>query len=70
MIIEVLYQPRYGKNLFYPVSNDAKTLCELTRTVTLTMAQLATCKKAGWDISIKAASTPLDHIFEQLEEWK
>jgi len=54
MIIEVEVKQKYGKPRFYPISSYAKLLTELMGKPTLTTEHLAKCRKAGFQISIKA----------------
>jgi hypothetical protein len=52
--LEVLVKKVYGNERFYPVSNDAKMVCELMKTTTLTRDQLRFCKDGGWRVTVKS----------------
>lgn len=64
MIIEVEIQQKYGKPRFYPISDDAKTLTDLLDRPTLTKEHLSKCKKAGWEVSIKAPAYRIEDFIE------
>lgn len=53
MKIVVSYKKIYGKDLFYPVSDDAKFLAELTGRPTILKRQLNLCVKKGWEVLIE-----------------
>ena len=50
--IGVTYRSAYGHRRFYPKSDDAKILCELLGSKTLTERELRICKEGGWDVEI------------------
>jgi len=50
--IEVMFRKVYGNRRFYPRSMDAKVLCELLGSRTLTEQQLRICKENGWEVAI------------------
>lgn len=52
MQITVRLDPVYGRDLFYPTSSEAKTICELCRKKTLNRNQLKICKDVGWDVEL------------------
>jgi len=58
--IEVKQQ--YGKELAYPVDDNAKSFCQLAGTKTLSRDQLRKIKDLGFDVQIKMASTSFDII--------
>lgn len=49
--IEFLSKKAYGRTFHYPISEDAKTLCKITKRPTLTNEQLKICKEAGWVVT-------------------
>lgn len=51
--LEVLVKKVYGNERFYPVSEDAKMICELMRVTTLTKDQLKYCRDGGWKVAVK-----------------
>jgi len=65
MIIEVEVQQKYGKPRFYPVSSYAKLLTELIGKPTLTPEHLAKCKKAGFEINIKAPEYKVEDFIHE-----
>lgn len=58
--IEVLLKRIYGVERFYPISDDAKTLCALLESQTLTKEKLRIIKDAGWQLVIKTEEYVLD----------
>lgn len=52
MNIVVSFKKIYGKELFYPVSDDAKLLTRITGRPTLLKHQLRVCLEAGWTVSL------------------
>lgn len=52
MKIVVSLKKNWGKQLFYPVSDDAKLLTKITGRPTLLKHQLKLCLLAGWEVSI------------------
>jgi hypothetical protein len=52
----------WGKQRYYPISPDAKTLCSLHNKPTLTAHQLNICKKAGWNVSVKSQVVAIEDI--------
>lgn len=64
MEICVLYQCKWGKELFYPESEDAKFLTEFTGRPTLLKRQLALAVKKGWKVKIVHKNFEVDQLFE------
>lgn len=62
MIIVVIAKKIWGKELFYPVSDDAQFVCELTGRPTILKKQLRILMDKGWDVVIKPEIT----LFEKL----
>lgn len=60
MEIEVRIKRSYGNELFYPVNDDAKLLCELIGTTTITKDKLKKIREHGWDVKIKQEEYQLD----------
>lgn len=60
MQLEVLLNNWWGRELFEPVNENAKTLCQLLKRKTLTKDQLKLCKDAGWDVVFKKDEYKLD----------
>lgn len=58
--IEVLLKRKYGNERFYPISEDAKVLCALLKSVTLTKKKLKIMKDSGWEVVIKMEEYNLD----------
>ena len=50
--IEVVYRKVYGNRRFYPKSQDAKLICTLLGSKTLTEKDLRACKEGGWEVQI------------------
>ncbi len=40
----------FGKEYYYPASEEAKVICSLLKTPTLTLKHLRICKDAGWSV--------------------
>ena len=53
MKIIVMYKRKWGKDLFYPVSEDAKFICEFTGRPTILKRQLQLCIKRGYEVIIE-----------------
>jgi len=53
MNIEIEFKKIWGKELFYPVSEDAIFITKLTGRPTLTKSQIRLCLEAGWNVSVK-----------------
>ena len=60
MNLEVLLNNWWGRELFEPISDDAKILCQLLKRKTLTKDQLKMCKDAGWMVTVKMNEYKLD----------
>lgn len=60
MNIVVLFKKIYGKELFYPVSEDAKLLTRITGRPTILKNQLKICVEAGWTVSMVQKTINLD----------
>ena len=60
MEIEVLLKTSYGTPKFYPINNNAKTICELMHAKCLSKDQLLICKKADWTITVKQEDFKLE----------
>ena len=60
MNIVVSLQEKWGKELFYPVSEDAYFLTEFTGRPTLLKHQLKLAKKKGWNVEVKQNIFNLD----------
>lgn len=54
--IEVVIEPKYGKWVYYPSCEAAKTFAQIAGTKTLTEDTLALIKKLGYDIKASAKS--------------
>lgn len=54
--IEVIIEPKYGKWVYYPSCDDAKTFAAIAGTKTLTDDTLANIKKLGYEIKASAKS--------------
>lgn len=52
MNIVVSFKKIWGKELFYPVSEDAIFLSKITGRPTLLKHQLKLCLDAGWSVSV------------------
>lgn len=61
MKIVVSYKKIYGKELFYPVSDDARFIAELTGRPTILKRQLNLFIKRGWEVVIEQ---PTIHLAE------
>lgn len=67
MKIIVSLRSKWGKDLFYPVSADAKFLTQLTGRPTLLKQQLKLCAERGYDVSIVQDPIDFDKIFDESE---
>lgn len=52
MNIVVCLKRVWGKDLFYPISEDAQFITEFTGRPTILKNQLKLCKDRGWNVSI------------------
>ncbi len=52
MEIIVAYKKNWGKDLFYPVSDDARFLAQITGRPTLLKYQLKLFLEKGWKVSV------------------
>lgn len=59
MLIEVILKRVYGVERFYPVNAEAKLLCKLLDSNTLTKEKLILCKEL-WEVTIKVEDYKLD----------
>ena len=62
--IEVIIEPKYGKWVYYPLCENAKTFAQIAGTKTLTEDTLALIKKLGYEI--KASAKSLDELVNSL----
>jgi hypothetical protein len=58
--IEVALRHGYGNERFYPINEDAKLLCNLLNSVTLTKKQIKLCRDGGWKTVIQLEDYNLD----------
>jgi hypothetical protein len=68
MEIIVEHRFNYGTNHYYPLSDDAKTLCLICGRDTLTPEQLAICHEYGWKVEARARSIVMDEIMKQAKK--
>jgi len=68
MEIVVSFKKIWGKELFYPVSDDAKLLAKITGRPTLLKSQLRTCKEAGWHVTLVQETLNLDDYLKVKNE--
>lgn len=50
MNIKFYVKSVFGKEYYYPESEQAKVICKLLKTPTLTLKHLRICKDAGWNV--------------------
>lgn len=50
--IQVLLKRAYGKERYYPLSDDAKIICSLMNRCSLTQEQLQFCVDNGWKVTV------------------
>jgi hypothetical protein len=62
MYILVSFKKIYGKELFYPESDDALFLAKFTGRPTLLKRQLKLCIKKGWDVVIKKETPDIKEL--------
>lgn len=67
MNIVVSFKKIYGKELFYPVSDDAKLLARITGRPTLLKQQLKICLEVGWAVSLIQDTLNLDDFLRNLK---
>ena len=65
MNIVVSFKKIYGKELFYPVSDDAKLLTRITGRPTLLKHQLRECLEAGWTVSLVQETLNLNDFLRE-----
>jgi len=65
MIIAVEPEKIFGKERFYPVSDEAKTLCKMLKKPTLTLEHLQICEEAGWKVEIVVPKFTLQDFVEK-----
>ena len=68
MNIVVSFKKIWGKELFYPVSNDAILLTKLTGRPTILKSQLITCREAGWKVTLIQETLNLDEYLKVKNE--
>lgn len=68
MKITVYLKKIYGKELFYPVSDDALFLTKFTGRPTLLKHQLKLCKDYGWDVEIKQEPINTEEYLKENEQ--
>ena len=59
MNIEVQHKNHYGKQLFYPLSDDAKFLCKVIGKNAFTIRHLSLFEEHGWDVKLTAITQTL-----------
>lgn len=64
MNIVVSFKKIYGKELFYPVSDDAKFLTRITGRPTLLKHQLKECLDFGWNVSLVHEAISLEDFLK------
>ena len=60
MNIVVSFKKIWGKELFYPISDDAFFITKLTGRPTILKKQLRLCREAGWTVSIEHKQISLE----------
>lgn len=68
MEIIVSFKKIWGKELFYPVSDDAKLIARITGRPTLLKEQLRICKEAGWTVTLIQEALNLEEFLEVKNE--
>jgi len=68
MEIVVSFKKIWGKELFYPVSDDAKLLARITGRPTLLKCQLRICKEAGWKVTLVQETLNLEDYLKVKNE--
>jgi hypothetical protein len=54
MKLQFQHKRHYGKDMFYPLNNDAKFLLQLMKVSTVKYELLKEMKAYGWEISVEA----------------
>lgn len=67
MHIIVEYKHIWGKDLFYPISEDAKFLADMSEKTTLSKNQLILCRKYGLLVEAIAKTVDLDEMLKEGE---
>lgn len=67
MHIIVEFKHIWGKDLFYPVSDDAKFLADMTEKTTLSKNQLILCRKRGWTVEAITKTIDLNEMLKESE---
>lgn len=65
MNIVVSFMPKWGKNLFYPESEDALFLAKFTGRPTLTKHQLKLAIERGWGVRVVQKQFNLDEYLKE-----
>jgi len=60
MNIDVTYKMSYGRELFYPVSNDAKWLAELMERNSFKLKHLEKLVKSNWNVTVRGCPLTVD----------
>lgn len=64
MNIVVSLKKIWGKELFYPISEDAIFLTKITGRPTLLKNQLKLCIEAGWNVSVVHDQLDIHHYLK------
>ncbi len=65
MNIVVSFKEKWGKELFYPESEDALFLSSFTGRPTLTKSQLRLAKERGWSVKVMQKQFNLDECLNE-----
>lgn len=62
MDLVVSYKFIWGKHLFYPVNEDAKTLTKLIGCKALSQCKLKIIRELGWNLKIEIANIDIEKL--------
>lgn len=68
MKIHVSLKRKWGKHLFYPLSEDAGFLCRFTGRPTLSKRQLKLCHERDWEVVVTQEPIDLDTVFSEVDK--
>ena len=64
MNIEVQHKAIWGHDMFYPLSDDAKFLCQVVGKKGFSVKHLSLFKEKGWNVLITAIPQSLDEYLK------
>ena len=68
MNIEVEQKTNYGRKLYYPLSDDAKALCDLFNSTALTADQIIFFYDLGWAVDIHSKRVSVEELKKEVSK--